>query len=175
MIPRSGQDAIASDTISTADGDGIATPATTPHDLQTPRLDTAPWPGSIYIITEKGTDKAITIATSGIYLQEITVDQYANNNWLCVEKNNYLGFYNPKSAVYLGRDRNKGIRGKAKSFGVWELMQPRRHPDGGYQLLLPHWWYAMMMITTMGDGRKLARTRHGTTLWEFEKVNAPRC
>lgn len=131
-----------------------------------------PWPNNTYIIVEKGSDQAITVVGNRLCLQHRVANPDANNTWLCVEKNNYFSFLNLKSGVYLGHDGNAGMLAKATAAGDWEFFTARRHPEGGYQLLTPYYWHTLMMVTTTGsgDGKRLARTSHGSTLWEFIKV-----
>ncbi|RSM08712.1 hypothetical protein CDV31_008054 [Fusarium ambrosium] len=129
-----------------------------------------PWPGNTYMIIEKGTDRAITLTSTGLYLQDIEKDPDANNHWLCVDSQNYIGFFNTKSRVYMGHDGGNGMLASAEALNDWELMVPRHHPDGGYQLLTPYWSSAMMMVTAQEDGGSVLRTKHGTTLWQFVPV-----
>ncbi|KAI9898602.1 hypothetical protein N3K66_006962 [Trichothecium roseum] len=130
--------------------------------------DTVPWPGSTYIIIERGTDRAITITEDGICLRE--VEKEANDRWLCVGRDNYFGFYNEKKGVYMGHDGDYRIQAMASALEAWEMMLPVRHPDGGYQLLMPHWWHTMMIMTIGEDGDNLVRAKHATTSWVFFKV-----
>ncbi|KAL6352580.1 hypothetical protein LRP88_13045 [Fusarium phalaenopsidis] len=130
----------------------------------------SPWPGNTYMIIEKGTDRAITLTSTGLYLQDIEKDPNANNHWLCVDSHNYIGFFNTKVRVYMGHDGGNGMLASAGVLNDWELMVPRHHPDGGYQLLMPYWSSAMMMVTAEEDGGSVLRTKHGTTLWQFVQV-----
>ncbi|KAJ4317167.1 hypothetical protein N0V84_007471 [Fusarium piperis] len=75
-----------------------------------------PWPGNTYMIVQKGTDRAITLTSTGLQLQDIEQDPEANNHWQCIESNNYIGFYNQKFRVYMGHDGRDGVR--ATSLGV---------------------------------------------------------
>ena len=130
---------------------------------------TVPWPGHMYMILEKGTNRVITLTNNGPRLQHAD-GQYEssdNNRWLCVEKNGYFGFCNPRTGRYLGHDGDSGMCAGATVLDGWELMIPRRHPRGGYQLLSPHWWHTLMIITVANDGMRLARRWHGQTRWEF--------
>lgn len=129
-----------------------------------------PWPGNTYIVIEKGSDRAITLSEDGLCLQELSQSQNANNRWLCVEKNGYFGLYNAKTGVYLGHDSASTMQACAHSLDEWELITPRLHPEGGYQLLMPFWAHTLMMITVEDDGKRLARRQHGLTTWEFIKV-----
>ncbi|KAH7177056.1 hypothetical protein EDB81DRAFT_773946 [Dactylonectria macrodidyma] len=129
-----------------------------------------PWPDSTYMIIEKGSNRAITLTPGGLRLQDIKDGRNGNNHWLCVERNNYFGFYNEKSRRYLGHDGKMGMRASATVLEEWEFMVPRLHPEGGYQLLLPFWSHTMMILAPIKNGDRLTRARHGTALWVFSKV-----
>ncbi|KAL6857537.1 hypothetical protein ACO1O0_004975 [Amphichorda felina] len=136
------------------------------------RTYAVPWPDNTYIIVEKGTSRAITLTNNGLRLQDTNGqdEDTHNNRWLCVEKNGYFGLCNPRTGRYLGHDGKSGMRAGATVLDFWELITPRRHPSGGYQLLLPHNSVTLKMVTVAEDGRGLARRQHGQTLWEFIKV-----
>jgi hypothetical protein len=134
------------------------------------RYCAVPWPNNTYIIIETASVRAITLTENGLCLQDIEEGQDANNRWLCVEKNGYFAFYNPKSGVYMGHDGGNNMRASATALEDWELMTPRRHPDGGYQLLVPHWWHTMTIVTLTEDGKRLVKRPHAQTTWEFIKV-----
>lgn len=132
------------------------------------RDEVVPWPGNVYIIMEKGSDRALTVSERGLCLQSVSQGGHApNNRWRCVEKNGYFGFYSVKSGVFIGHDMGFNIRALARNHGNFELMTARRHPKGGYQLMLPHWWHTLMAITVTEDGSGLVTRKHGETLWEF--------
>lgn len=139
-------------------------------DVWAGRCIAVPWPGNTYMVIERGSSRAITLTDDGLCLQSISDDRNANNCWRCVESNGYFAFYNAKAGVYLGHNSQETMRASATSVKEWELMVPRRHPDGGYQLLMPHWLHTMMILTAVEGGRKLMRTQHGETRWEFVKV-----
>lgn len=151
----------------------IMTPDTTTVTDENPRYSRnyeAPWPGNTYIIIEKNTNRVITLTKDGLCLEDDEKDHTANKHWQCVDNNNYIGFYNPKARVYMGHDGGDGIRASAVVLKGWELMTPRHHPSGGYQLLMPTWSNTMMMVTAEVDGGRVMKTRHGTTQWLFARV-----
>ncbi|KAH6609082.1 hypothetical protein Trco_002428 [Trichoderma cornu-damae] len=129
-----------------------------------------PWPGSVYIILEKASGQAVTLRDSSLCLRAFkdAGDEYSH--WLCVQANGYFGFFNPKSGKYIGHDGEYGMRATAEKFLDWEYFTPRRHPDGGYQLLTPFWQHTLREVAIADDGEKLIRREHGITLWEFVKV-----
>ncbi|KAL2692443.1 hypothetical protein Neosp_002852 [[Neocosmospora] mangrovei] len=122
--------------------DSILTPDEATVTDENPRYShnyEAPWPGNEYIILEKNTNRAITLTKDGLCLEDDEKDPNANKKWLCVDSNNYIGFFNPKANVYMGHDGKDGLRATAVVLKGWEQMTPRHHPNGGYQLLMPYW------------------------------------
>jgi hypothetical protein len=135
---------------------------------------TVPWPNTTFIIVEHGTNRAITLTDDGVCLLPIkdgSTKGTNSNRWHCVEKQGYFGFYNPESRVYLGHNGgSNGVVAVARLQKGWELLTPRKHPDGGYQLLFPYYEHTLMMITVANPGGKLVRTHHGETRWDFIKA-----
>ncbi|EQL01546.1 hypothetical protein G6O67_007019 [Ophiocordyceps sinensis] len=133
-----------------------------------------PWPGHTFMIVEKNSKRAITLPdTSGrVCLQDTHEghDTNARQQWHCVRRYGWFGFLNPQSGKYLGHNDHNGIVARADKQGCWENLMPRKHPDGGYELLLPHWWWAVRVMVVAHDGKSLAVRDDGTTLWEFVKV-----
>jgi hypothetical protein len=128
-----------------------------------------PWPGNTYVIVEHGSNRAITLNNGRICLHDFD-DESANNRWHCVEKQGYFGFYNLKSHVYLGHNGAENrVYARAKAHNNWEMITPRKHPDGGYQLLFPYFEHTLMLLSVADGNEKLVRTRHGETRWDFIK------
>ena len=50
----------------------------------------------------------------------------------------------------------------------WEYINARRHPEGGYHLMVKH-WNEMVNIEAVDGGRRLVRSNEAT-VWEFVKV-----
>jgi hypothetical protein len=136
--------------------------------------EVVPWPGSTFLIIEKGTSRAITLhPTSDVVVTHISPHnaasaQNARSHWQCVEQNGYFGFRNVHSDTYLGHDNWGNIRATAKSLEAWEMFTPRRHPDGGYQLLSPHWADSLHFVD-VSEGT-LRRTGGSGAVWEFRLV-----
>lgn len=131
---------------------------------------TVPWPGNTYIIVDRTSRRAITLTASGICLQQISEQtQDTRNRWLCVEDSGYFGFHNIKSGTYLGR-KEFAVCATSTRFRTWESFMARAHPHGGYQLLMPHWWYSLKVVVVASDGCGLEVRDHGETRWEFVKV-----
>lgn len=161
---------VAGDTTSTA-GFTMYTPSsasTVVDDAPSDLRSAVPWPGSTYMILEKGSGRAITRTNDELSLKKI--GEGGNNRWLCVENRNYFSFHDPKSGTYMGHDRKSAICSKVMCARGWECFVPRQHPDGGYQLLVPFWSDALMIVVVADDGVSLVRREHGTTLWNFVRV-----
>ncbi|CCF39099.1 hypothetical protein CH063_02058 [Colletotrichum higginsianum] len=139
----------------------------------TDRRDT-PWPGNTFRIIEGSTRKAITFADQQVSLRKPKGDRNPSEMWYCIEKDGYFGFQNPRTGRYLGhdgKDIDSGIR-TTNYLREWELWTPRRHPEGGYQLLSPSasGSSALRVVCVAENGTHLTRRHHGTTVWEFVRV-----
>jgi hypothetical protein len=55
--------------------------------------------------------------------------------WRCVEKDGWLGFQDPVSAMYLGHNE-RWLPCAVKKHSTWEHICPRKRPKGGYILLV---------------------------------------
>lgn len=140
-----------------------------------PWNETNPWPGTTYMIIEQKTGRAITLQNGELFLPALDRDgqeaaQTAHNTWLCCEQNNYWGFQNTATGRYMGHDGGGGMCGAATSIQNWEMMVARPLPDGGYQLLMPHYWHTLRVVAIADDGRHLTRRMHGGAAWEFRMV-----
>jgi hypothetical protein len=122
------------------------------------------------MIIETTSGRAIALMKDGLCLHGIDEGQTTNNRWLCVSKNGYYGLQDPKSGRYIGHDGNIGMRASAMEHRGWELITPREHPHGGYQLVVPQWWYALRTVVVAEDGRSLLARQHGETLGKFVRV-----
>ncbi|KAL8393438.1 hypothetical protein RB595_003273 [Gaeumannomyces hyphopodioides] len=145
------------------------------RNLTKPWNETNPWPGNRYMIIEKKTGRAITLQNGELFLPALDHEgqeaaQTAHNTWLCCEQNNYWGFQNTATGRYMGHDGGGGMRVAANIIQNWEMMVARPLPDGGYQLLMPHYWHTLQVVAIGGDGRHLTRRMHGGAVWEFRMV-----
>ncbi|RFU74808.1 major facilitator superfamily transporter multidrug resistance [Trichoderma arundinaceum] len=111
--------------------------------------------------------QAITLRNGSLCLQTIEDTDDEHSHWLCVEANGYLGFFNPNSGKYIGHNGKWDMQASAVKFLDWEYFTPRRHPDGGYQLLTPFWQHTLREVAVTDDGKRLVRRQHGITLWEL--------
>ena len=129
-----------------------------------------PWPDNTYIIIERSSGRAIAVIEGKLCLYDYSEREEINIKWQCVERNGYFAFLNTKLGVYLGHNGGETCQASATTLDAWEYVTPRKHPDGGYQLLTPHWWNKLLLIEVAEDGNTLVRRSHGTTVWEFIKV-----
>jgi hypothetical protein len=147
------------------------TEATEVGDAWNGHIYAVPWPGSSYIIFEHGTNRAITLEHGKVCLRNADENPSANNRWQCVEKQGYFGFYNLKSLVYMGHSGpDHRIVARAKEQKGWEQITPRKHPEGGYQLLFAYFEHTLMMLSVSNEGERLVRTNHGDSRWDFVKI-----
>ncbi|KAK0615166.1 hypothetical protein B0T17DRAFT_541244 [Bombardia bombarda] len=141
--------------------------------------DAAPWPGDTVIIVVKspnGQAQALTLADGVLELRndEPLEHQLGSWHWICVETGGWLGFRNAVSGKYLGRVKSHAIQAQVGHHQSWEYICPRRHPNGGYLLLMPDGNDRMLKIAVhQGKGTCqsiLHVTYDGETTWEFIKV-----
>lgn len=131
------------------------------------RTCSVPWPDSVYIIRERGTNQAICLGkNSRLYLSD---DPQANNRWRIVDHQGYFGFVNQKTGKYMGHNQ-KRIHAAVSRMADWESFVPRQHPEGGYHLLSPVYSHTMMFVSVTSDGKGVERRQHPETRWEFVKV-----
>ncbi|TFA99698.1 hypothetical protein CCMA1212_008529 [Trichoderma ghanense] len=127
-----------------------------------------PWPGNKYHIFINDTDRAICSNESGgVYVHDINSDVHKQFTWLCVEKNGYFGFVNMATGRFIGHNNQDLLRSEALNHEAWELMTVRKHPKGGYELLMPHWWHTLKRVSVVAGSDDLVLRQHGTTLWQF--------
>lgn len=130
----------------------------------------APSPGNVYMIVEKVSGKAITLADDTPLLQPVKDNSDGYSYWKCVEVNNYYGFLNLRSGTYLGHNGFMVMRASADTMQAWEAFTPIWHANGGYQLLTPYWHDSLWAVDVAENGRSLHRRKNGNTLWRFVKV-----
>ena len=66
------------------------------------RFETAPWPGSTYVIREQATGRAITVVNRGgeLRLEDWESGHDKRSHWSCEERGGWLGFRNPEYTTY---------------------------------------------------------------------------
>ncbi|KAK3352972.1 hypothetical protein B0T25DRAFT_197666 [Lasiosphaeria hispida] len=140
--------------------------------------DAAPWPGATFLILHQPSGRALAlvrgqprlVAASEVADPSATLPGDCSWHWGCVESSGgWLGFRNLATGVYIGHNIKMEMVATAGSHAGWEGFCARRHPDGGYLLLHPHWW-SLLQIVIGEDGCSIVAAERGGTLWEFVKV-----
>ncbi|KAK0715860.1 hypothetical protein B0H67DRAFT_554297 [Lasiosphaeris hirsuta] len=140
--------------------------------------DAAPWPGSAFLILHVASGRALALVHGRPWLvaaaeatsASATLPGDTSWHWGCVEgSGGWLGFRNLASGGYIGHNIKMEMVATAGSHAGWEGFCARRHPDGGYLLLHPHWW-SLLQIGVGEDGCSIVATERGGALWEFVKV-----
>jgi hypothetical protein len=131
-----------------------------------------PWPGNKYNIFINDTNRAICSNNNGdLYVYDIEQDICKQHTWLCVEKNGYFGFVNPQTGRFMGHDIAHKLHSATFQHEAWELMTARKHPEGGYELLMPHWWHTLKKLCVLEGSDDVVLRQHVTTLWQFVKID----
>ncbi|CAG8950367.1 hypothetical protein HYFRA_00006860 [Hymenoscyphus fraxineus] len=99
--------------------------------------NSAPWPGSTYLIRSYNTHQVITLKEGSLVLENQAGDA-GGWKWACVEKKGWLGFRNIVSGTYIGHDSSRNFRAAMPHHHAWEHFCVRPHPDGGYLILMLH-------------------------------------
>jgi hypothetical protein len=126
-----------------------------------------PWPGETFMIIERSTNQAL-VGDSG----ELSFQQRNPCNdqklWLCVETSGFFGFQNKKTSKYISCNLKNNLNANASRCLNWEYILPRKHPKGGYQLLMPT-WNGLQVVNINEEGNGLVLRPHGATTWDFVK------
>ena len=69
----------------------------------------------------------------------------------------------------MGHDGNKKFCARATANNDWECFYAKKHPDGGYLLLVMHWG-KLLQMSIKEDTNELVGTGNGGTVWEFVRV-----
>ncbi|KAI1097174.1 hypothetical protein F4804DRAFT_328394 [Jackrogersella minutella] len=167
---------------STSAGDGDLTPTHTTtsddpftlpdyHSVFQNLKETVPWPGNTYIIRDPDSRRQITLVRGELRLEFHTGEQ-GGYHWVCVEKDGWLGFYDPVHFMHMGRDNRGGYIAQVKHHRAYEYFNVRRHPNGGY-ILLTQSWSKLFKMGIAKPGHRLVETEGEGTAWEFENVSKP--
>lgn len=134
--------------------------------------DAVPWPGNTYVIQDKASGRVITTWAGQVSMKKLS-SSAQTTHWLCVEADGYFGFFNKSTNSYLsfhgGHDKKR--LNLAPEFRKKELVLPRRHPGGGYQLLAPVGDNALGQVATLSDSEILITRQHAGGIWEFILVS----
>ena len=107
--------------------------------------DNIPWPGRTYRIQHRTSGRLITLVEGRLQLQLPETTKGAGGwYWVCVDRNGWLGFRSPVSGTYMGHDKRGRIWAQYSHHESHESFCVRRHPEGGYVILVKH-----------GEGREL--------------------
>ncbi|KAM0257179.1 hypothetical protein ACHAQJ_004540 [Trichoderma viride] len=135
------------------------------------RFGAIPWPENTYAILDKASGRALTVFEGQLRLMGQRGDNFeAGSLWLCVEAKGYFGFFNEQTGGYLGHDGCLQIHASAQRFNSNQRFIPRRHFNGGYQLLTPS-SDSQDQVAIAVCGEKLVTRQHGGTCWEFVKIS----
>ncbi|KAK4213487.1 hypothetical protein QBC37DRAFT_285923 [Rhypophila decipiens] len=171
-------------------------PPTTPIYIPVTR-DATPYPGETFIILHKPTNRVITLLEAGWVLlgdrHAFSSDQKTLNTapnflsmsrcqWLCVERDGWLGFRAP-TGDYMGHSLLKKfvkeeerhvVAADTMHHGEWQYCCVRRHPRGGYILMMRGNNTKLLKVeigTRSGTLNNLVLREDGGALWEFVKVD----
>ncbi|KAM0262930.1 hypothetical protein ACHAQJ_001523 [Trichoderma viride] len=130
-----------------------------------------PWPGNKYNIFINDTNRAICSSPDGtLYVYDIEHDVNKQHTWLCVEKNGYFGFVNPQTGRFIGHNNADLLHSATFQHEAWEFITVRKHPEGGYEILMPHWWHTLKKLCVLEGSDNVVLRQHVTTLWQFVKI-----
>ncbi|KAF2213984.1 hypothetical protein CERZMDRAFT_38221 [Cercospora zeae-maydis SCOH1-5] len=139
-----------------------------------PHISDVPWYNKTFLILEQSSRRALTHTEHGLRVISMEYDgPNPRNTWLCVHRNNYMGFMNKHSRRFLGHDGGEGrsrVHAIVGKMGDWESFIPRLLPDGGYQILSPFWHSHMRLVVVADRDGGVERAEHGDTAWVFEEV-----
>lgn len=154
--------------------DGIKTPMSSNFG-KPPKAEyvpSVPRPGKTYKIHLWNSEKVITITEGEVVLQSPDEAQPGGGwYWVCVEKDNWLGFRNHVSGHFLGHNGKSGLHAKVTHHKAHEFFCVRHHPHGGYVLLVNYpWGEELRKIGYASDGTTLVEKDKDCAQWIFEEV-----
>ncbi|RFU33653.1 hypothetical protein B7463_g2661, partial [Scytalidium lignicola] len=136
--------------------------------------EAVPWPGRTFIIVDDR-NRALTLVDGNLKVEDIHTESHGSGcRWKCVETNGWLGFYNTTSGSYIGHNghgNRKIFQASVRHHKTWETFCPRRHPDGGYILLVAHHVENLWKVRIDEGNKGLFATADGEgTRWRFIRV-----
>lgn len=132
--------------------------------------DATPYPGDVFIIRDRLQGRAITLIDGALKLLD---DSSVTGNWYwaCTERDIYLGFYNKASKCYIGHNGEGKVVATATKHQGWEDIVARRHPEGGYELLMTYKGKNGKLILGIDEeSQSLIATANEAVKWEFTVV-----
>ncbi|KAI1076903.1 hypothetical protein F5B20DRAFT_554196 [Whalleya microplaca] len=133
-----------------------------------PHAETVPWPGQKFAIRSQTSGRVITLVEGELRMED-NLGEQGGWHWVCVEKNGWLGFRSPVSGTYMGHNGRGGFVAAVKHHKSYEYFCTRRHPDGGYLLLMKH-GDDLWKMDVGEEGHDLIETKGDGTVWDFVKV-----
>lgn len=92
----------------------------------------------------------------------------------CIETGGWVGFQDPNSNRFLGHDISGRLCCEAKRHELWECFHARARPEGGYVLLMTHWFWLRYVGIKVEEGFeklvKIGDKEGDAIVWEFVKV-----
>lgn len=146
----------------------ITTTAPTGFWGQTAVRDAIPWASQTFILVDTASGRVLSHTNGQLQLEDNT-DRRGCWHWSCVEKDGWFGFCNTASGRYLGINFWGTLQAEVTHHLGWECFATKRHPSGGYQLLVS----VHGKLLTVGlnrDGSLVANADIKGIVWEFVKV-----
>lgn len=133
------------------------------------REEVVPVPDRTFLIRDPECGKSIAVVDGALQLHG-TLPSNPAAHWTCFESHGWLGFRCRATGNVLGHDGRGGFHAKVPHHKAHEWFQVRRHPDGGYLLLVKHRDHLWRMDVA-GDGRGLVERPEGGKHWQFIAVD----
>ncbi|KAK0643544.1 hypothetical protein B0T16DRAFT_459680 [Cercophora newfieldiana] len=139
--------------------------------------DAPPWPSTThaYILLHLPSQRPLTLHNGKPILSPLSDSSPPPGcpTWIISEEDGWLGLRNAASGKQLGRNWPGEVVAEADHHKWWEFLCARRHPEGGYVLLIVNCVaHAMEKIGVADDGRSLALRKGEPARWEFIKVES---
>lgn len=146
------------------------TPAETssPHDSSGP--STIPCPGSTYIIRSISSGLVITESEGQLIMAPLgSRGMY----WECKKSKAWFGFRNTVSGGYIGHNIWGNVQCETKWHKGWEQISLEPLIEGGFHMLMLHWWDPFPIGTVDDHGTErlawLDNFNSDSIVWEFIK------
>ena len=131
--------------------------------------EAVPAPDQTFLIRDPECGKSIVVIDGNLQLHG-TLPYNPASQWTCFEANGWLGFRNRATRMVMGHNGRGWFHAKVTHHRAHEWFQARRHPDGGYLLLVKHRDYLWRMDVAE-DGKGLLEKPEGGKRWEFVAVD----
>ena len=131
--------------------------------------ETVPCPDQTFLIRDPDCGKCIAMNDGALELYG-TLPSNPAAHWTCFEANGWLGFRNRATGMVMGHNGRGVFHAKVTHHKPHEWFQTRRHPEGGYLLLVKHRDYLWRMDVGT-DGKGLIERPEGGKRWQFVRVD----